>query len=142
MYGWQEAPFFGLKWGEYRRESEDMKMLSPRLLELLDHLDEFVGGRLVVNRTYTESTQHGFHPRGMAFDGRIEGMDLLDQFINITRFPWGGIGLYGEDVWNTAGFHVDVRERRPQSRWACVRGEGGERRYVALTRHQFRGLDK
>jgi len=66
-------------------------------------------------------------------------MSILEQFIEITRFPWGGVGLYGSDVWRNPGFHVDVRETKDnrQARWAC-RMLAGVRTYDALTDQYIR----
>jgi hypothetical protein len=138
MLSWDKAPH-DVRWAAYRERSPDVPVLSARLKALLDALDDHVGGKLYVHRTYDGGGTSGQHPLGRAFDGRVEGMDLLAQFITITRFPWGGLGLYGPDVWNNPGFHVDVREQLPQARWCCVLREG-RRSYEALTPAHLRAV--
>ena len=137
---WQHAPF-NIAWQTYKVLSPDLQELHPRLITLLDALDAHVAGRLFVHRTWSGGGGGGQHPLGTAFDGRIIGHSVLAQFIEITRFPWGGVGLYGPDVWHNPGFHVDVREvpGDRQARWAC-RMRAGVRVYEGLTEEYLRGI--
>ena len=135
---WENAPH-DVAWSTYRERSPDVPKLSRRLVALVDALDEHVRGKLVVHRTWDGAGTTGQHPQGTALDGHIEGVDILNQFLIVSRFPWGGLGLYGPDVWHHPGFHVDVRDALPQARWAC-RLRNGKREYVPLVAAYLRSL--
>jgi len=120
---------FNLSWEQYEAHGPGIDHVDVRLIVLLTDLNAYVGNKLYVHCLYDEDRDpQNLHRLGLACDGHIQGMHLIDQFICISRFPFKGIGLY--TAWNHAGFHVDIRNKRIGARWGCMlKGE-----YVALNK--------
>ena len=123
---------FNIPWEEYRVTDGNLKGISNKLIRLLDDLDIYVGGKVVAHCLLDNRSSSNYHTRGMACDLHIEGLHPLEQFIVAGRFPFTGIGVYGNDVWNNPGLHVDVREvSKAGARWALTVDSKGLR-YVPL----------
>jgi len=113
-------------WGDRRR-------VHRNLVFLLDAFRAFIGRPVVIHNAYAQNghTDESYHYRGMAVDLHVEGLSVFDQFIEATRFEFGGIGVY--PFWNNPGLHLDIRPRSgafaPEARW--MRTKAGV--YVPLT---------
>jgi len=118
---------FNLSWRQYEDSGPGIDHVDVRLIVLLRDLNDYTGKNLMVHCLYDEDrAPDNLHRQGLAADGHIENMGLLDQYVCISRFPFKGIGLY--TAWNHAGFHVDLRNQKIGARWAC-RKQG---EYVAM----------
>ena len=125
---------FNLTWLEYHARGPYIERVDVRLIVLLSDLNDYTNGKLWVHCLYDNARiPDNLHRRGLAADGHIEGMSLIDQYICISRFPFKGIGLYS--YWNNPGFHVDLRARKIGARWGCR--EKGD--YVELNETFLRG---
>jgi hypothetical protein len=125
---------FNLPWEEYEAYGPEIENVDVRLIVLLHDLNEYTGNRLYVHCLYDEDRKpKNLHRQGLACDGHIEAMSLIDQYVCISRFPFKGIGLY--PVWKPepGGFHVDIRNQRIGARWGCKKK--GE--YVSLNTDFF-----
>ena len=70
------------------------------------------------------------HGQGLALDGHVKGVDLLDIYLAAEREGFTGIGVYN---W---GIHVDVRIGDP-ARWCRIGGK-----YFPLDAENFDFLRK
>lgn len=126
MIDWSKIRWFSPEenWG-------DIFKIHPQLVELLDRMREYAGRPIIIHEAYATSghSPNSYHYLGMAADCHIKGLNVIDQYLIAERFPWGGIGVYGRDVWNRPGLHVDVRPGH--ARWGCMKVEG-KRKYVPL----------
>jgi len=123
---------FNLPWKQYEASGPMIDKVDVRLIVLLRDLNDFVHNKLYVHCLYDEARNAAnVHRLGLACDGRIEDMPLIEQFVCISRFPFKGIGIY--PAWNNPGFHVDLRNSRIGARWGCKKK--GE--YVALNSQFF-----
>lgn len=114
---------FNLPWEQYEDSGPGVSHVDVRLMVLLRDLNEYTGMKLTVHCLYDENrAPENLHRQGLACDGHIENMNLIDQYVCISRFPFRGIGMYTS--WNHAGFHVDLRKQKIGARWACkVKGQ-------------------
>ena len=131
---------FNIPWEEYRTKPGNLKGISSKLVHLLDDLDIYVDGKVVAHCLLDDRASSNYHTRGMACDLHIEGLHPLEQFIVARRFPFTGIGVYGDDVWYNPGLHVDVREvSKAGARWARIK-DGDTLRYVPLDLEYIRRI--
>jgi hypothetical protein len=110
--------------------------MEVALLIRLDHLRGLTGGHGIhINCAYATAghAPNSYHYKGMAADGYIEDMSLLDQYLLSERVGFKGLGVYGRGVWNTPGLHWDIRDTLYFSRW--TRTASGA--YVPLTAEAF-----
>jgi hypothetical protein len=114
-------------------------------IEIMRPLDAFAdwlaarGHRFVIHCAY-EARETGYHPHGVAVDGHIPGMSVVDQYLAAERFDdFNGIGVYPD--WNNPGLHIDARPKAfklgGDARWGCIK-MGDRRHYVALDADFFR----
>jgi hypothetical protein len=109
---------FNLSWAQYEEGGPGIDRVDVRLLMLLGDLNKYTDDNLIVHCLYDdERDPENLHRQGLACDGHIENMHLIDQYVCISRFPFKGIGLY--TAWNHPGFHIDLRNQRIGARWAC-----------------------
>lgn len=128
---------FNIPWEEYRSKPDNLKYVTSKLIYMLDDMDSYVSGKLVVHCVVdADRPSSNYHARGMAADLHIDGLSVLDQFIVAGRFPFTGIGVYGNDVWHNPGLHVDVRRAKIGARWARIM-DGKGLRYVPLDMGYF-----
>jgi hypothetical protein len=113
-------------WGNWRKVHRD-------LIYGLDALRAFLGLPIVIHNAYDTRghTDGSYHYRGMAVDGHVECLSLMDLFFALARFDeFNGIGLY--PYWTLdgkpkgkrcPGFHADIRPKserfKPDSQWMC-----------------------
>ena len=123
---------YNLSWKQFEESGPGVDKVDVRMLMLLRDLDAYTGNSLMLHCVYDEDRDpENLHRQGLAADGHIHNMNLIDQYVCISRFPFKGIGLY--TAWNNQGFHVDLRNQRIGARWACkTQGE-----YVALDSQFF-----
>ncbi len=129
---WQEIDYFSPDspgWGDWRR-------LDRVLISTVDEIRKFARRRFFVHCAY-EERQKGYHPRGMALDGHIEGLHAVEQFEIASRFDTiNGLGFY--TWWNRPGIHLDTRHliRRYDydARWMSLKK--GE--YLPITAENMR----
>ncbi len=107
---------------------------DPAFIEKLGVLDDFSGGQFWIHRlTDPNATKNSQHRKGLAADGHIKGLSVLDMWVMIERFNFSGVGLYGPEVWNNPGFHIDDRRKYPGARWGQWKNPTNQRReYTAL----------
>jgi hypothetical protein len=130
---------FNIPWEEYRTKPDNLKGVTSKLIRLLDELDIYVGSKVVTHCVVDQRNSSNYHTRGMACDLHIEGLDVVDQFIVAGRFPFTGIGMYAEGVWNNPGLHLDIREVKVGARWARIMDDKGLR-YVPLDMEYIRRI--
>lgn len=124
---------FNLAWSQYEESGPGIDHVDVRLIVLLRDLDTYTGNDLMLHCVYDEDrAPENLHRQGLAADGHIHNMNLIDQYVCISRFPFKGIGLY--TAWNHPGFHVDLRKQKIGARWACQKAG----KYVALNEEFFR----
>ena len=128
-------------WRELPREL--IQSVDSTLISRLSSFDIFAEGHLVIHRLLDPSAgDTSQHRLGFAADCHIEGLSVLDQYLMAERFNFGGVGVYGRDVWTrTPGLHLDTRPDFPCKKWGC-RIVNGKRAYVALDREFFLHLLK
>lgn len=123
------APFFTPEenWGDWRKVHKELifNLLAFR---------RFVNRPVVILNAYELTGHTGeYHPKGMAADFYVKGMNVVDQFIALTRFDgFNGIGIYPH--WRPqGGLHGDIRPKEnrfdPDARW--IRNKAGN--YITLT---------
>jgi len=124
---------FNKKYRDYKPDII-MDLVDPKLIELLDEFDAMVRGKLYIHRMYDENAGHrSQHRAGRAADVHVQGMHVLDQWTLAERLPWGGLGVYGPDVWRHPGLHLDVRPGIVGARWGYRKSPKTERKiYVGL----------
>ena len=124
---------FNERWSVVREKPEMLQPVMLRLINALDELDGLLDGGLLIHCLYDADRESGnYHKRGMACDCHIQGWHPLDQFLFVERQQlFAGIGIYGCDIWNNPGLHVDMRDGRA-ARWAFKAGDSGGRVQVAL----------
>jgi len=126
----------------YNKLWKDVRLdpnITYELRTTLDLVEGYVGaGKLYIHRLYDPNAgPTSQHKHGKAADGHIEGMHVLDQYVLMERFPFTGLGIYPQDIWNNPGFHVDVRKSSIGRRWGYIPKSDGGRRMVALGRNFF-----
>lgn len=115
-----------------------LKGVNVELISKLSALNIRSGGRLFIHRLYDPSaSSRSQHFHGTAADVHIEGLSVIDQYLMAERINFGGVGVYGKDVWTrTPGLHVDVRSDFPTAKWGC-KLTNGRKDYVALDQGFF-----
>ena len=118
------------RWESFSEKEENTIHVQKRLMNALDKLDTLLEGSLVIHCIYDEDRdENNFHRQGLACDCHINGWHPLDMFFFIERqYLFTGIGVYGPDVWNNPGLHLDLRDR--PGRWAFKRKDGDEGRVM------------
>lgn len=126
---WDTIRNFSIKenWG-------DPFMIEKDLMVKLEALRMYVKKPIVIHCAYstTGHSPHSQHGSGNACDINIKGLSVIEQFLVALRFDFRGYGLYGRDVWNNEGLHLDVRTTRQPAFWGCQRNQNGEKTYVLL----------
>lgn len=122
---------FNIPWRELKTKNHYLVHVNPRLIEALNTLDWFSGFRVVCHMLYDESRPlTNMHRRGLAADIHINGFNVLDQYLWVQRFNlFGGVGIYGPDVWRNPGVHVDLRDAGLDARGARWAFRAKERRF-------------
>jgi len=128
---WDKVKSFGKdeNWG-------DPFMVHAQLVFAMQELRDLANAPIVIHCAFdtTGHSSKGYHPKGMAVDFHIVGMDVVDQFLLAEKIGlFGGIGLYGPGEWNNPGLHCDIGKKG--RRWCRVNG-----RYMTLTSSFFRGI--
>ncbi len=123
-----------LPWQEFKRKGLVLPGTDPGFIQKLDALDDYSGGKFWIHRlTDPNARKRSQHRNGKAGDGHILNMSLLDMWVMIERFGFKGVGLYGPDVWNNPGFHVDDRNKNIGAKWGQWKNpQTGRREYTAL----------
>ncbi len=130
---WSEIEYFKPDgpdmWGDWRK-------LDRVLIGVADKIRKFARRRFKIHCGW-EPRAKGYHPRGMALDGHLEGLHPVEQFEIATRFDQlNGVGLY--TWWRNPGIHIDVRHLTYRlnydSRWISLRK--GE--YLPVTAENMR----
>jgi len=98
----------------------DPNQIEQELLFRLDIFRAFVGKPVLIHAAWAADghAADSAHYRGEAVDCHVQGLSLIDSWIQAERFGWGGIGLY--PLWANSGLHLDVRSRGPnqaEARW-------------------------
>lgn len=131
---WKLLRYFGPaeNWGDPQR-------MDLNHLLMLDKLRAKLGTRMIVTcGTQGKHVENSLHGLGLATDivfPELRPENLLDVFIEASRLPFGGIGLY--PFWKHAnvirgGIHLDSR-KGDRAYWIGVHGiQGQEQTYVAL----------
>lgn len=111
---------FNIPWRELKEKSHYLVYVDRELIYRLDRMDLYTGFKVVCHCLYDEDRDPtNYHYRGKAADLHIDGMHPLEQLLFAEKLNFfGGIGVYGCDVWRHPGLHVDIREREVGARWA------------------------
>ena len=104
---------FNLKFSKV--PSEKLLDVKVELIEVLQKIDEYSGGKLWIHRLHSSGNPTSQHYHGRAADGHIEGLSVIDQYVLLERFNPGGLGLYGPDIWTSPGFSTPYACWRPSS---------------------------
>ena len=117
--------------GEWK---EDSKKVDENLVILVDKFATFMkkrykGSMCIIHVAYEERATDSQHPLGKAVDLHFVGVPLLDQFLEATRFPFKGIGVY--PFWKKPGLHLDIRDAELAAHW--WRAKDGEYKYLDHT---------
>lgn len=120
----------------------DIEQVNPILIKQLDDMRKYANHPFILHEVYSSTghTKNSYHYYGAAADGHfIESfkntnpLDLIDQyFLAVKIFGNSAIGLYGRDIWNNPGIHVDIRPYI--ARWACTKMNSGKEEYLPLNR--------
>lgn len=116
----------------------DPGLMDAHLVTMLDQFREYIGRPcLVTSGTQGIHSLNSLHYSGRAIDFVVDCGDRsrFDVFLELSRFPFTGIGVYPDWKWEgrarVIGFHVDNRaitytDGRVQARWlrAFDRDEG------------------
>ncbi len=143
----EEMAVYNIPWSNVKTDGYLMENVSEELVILLDKIDAYSGGKVIIHRLFDQTARKtSTHRKGLAADGHIEDLNVLDQYVLLERFSPPGLGLYPKDVWLNTGFHVDVRDlsNKPEgacSRWAYVSHLGG-RKMVPINKDFFEHVIK
>ena len=111
---------FNIPWRELKEKNHLMVYVHRDLIRALNDMDFYTGFKVVCHCLYDgDRKPTNYHYRGMAADLHIAGVHPLEQWMFAEKLNlFGGIGIYGPDVWNNPGLHVDIRNRQVGARWA------------------------
>lgn len=123
---WDKIKYFSPNenWGNINK-------ISIELLDKLEKMREYAKVPFIIHCAYAINghADKSYHYLGMAVDGHFKGMSVISQFLIADRF-FNGIGMYGLDVWNNPGIHVDIRPYT--ARW-CNTTMEGKKEYLPIT---------
>lgn len=128
---WTKIKYFSKdeNWGDISKIQDD-------LIYRLDKMREYAGRPFIIHCAYelTGHSKNSYHKLGMAVDGHFKDINLIDQFLIADKFFGdAGIGIYGRDVWNNPGLHLDIRPYI--ARWAYKKGA-----YISISNEYFQYL--
>lgn len=111
---------FNIPWRELKERNAYLVHVHPDLIHCLNRMDLYTGFQVVCHCLYDEDRDlTNYHRQGLAADLHIEKMHPLEQLLFAEKLNlFGGIGVYGPDVWRHPGLHVDIRDREVGARWA------------------------
>lgn len=136
MSHWEALKYFNEKenWGTPSK-------MKISFLRKLDQARHFIGCPFIITQgTGGTHLPNSEHDRGNAADLIIlSSRHPIDLLIDLSRFPFGGIGYYPHWKYQNkvvGGWHLDDRDTlkgdRPAARWMGVLDEHGSQIYVAL----------
>jgi uncharacterized protein YcbK (DUF882 family) len=118
---WTRLKYFSKKenWG-------DPFLMNRDLILKLHAMRIFTNKPFIIHCGYATSG-HSFHSQhylGNAVDFHIKGLSPLEQFLIALKFGFKGYGIYGKDVWNNPGLHLDVRPSMYPIFWGWTKQDG------------------
>lgn len=130
---WQNCKLLkpGMAWGDASKMNKWVVLELDAALSHLGrpfHIDCGCQGSHVANSE---------HAPGDAVDVCFPGasrLDLLDIFLEVSRFKFTGIGVYPD--WKMPGLHVDFRKAPYRALWLGATC-GAKQEYKALTRNEM-----
>lgn len=115
--------------------------MKREILLPLDDFREHLGVIIYVTSGYREKSHSleggSQHNLGLAVDIVVPAFSgtILDLFIEATRFPFKGIGIYRDWHWagkKIGGLHLDARNESKGAHWFCYKNPAGIQEYIAL----------
>jgi hypothetical protein len=106
----------GLRYFDQYESWGDSERMDRELLGYLDEFRHFLGMKVVVLcGTQGQHVANSQHPYGKAVDIIVPNWKkhILDLMLAATRFPFRGLGIYPDWVYNkkrVGGLHLDTRD--------------------------------
>lgn len=98
--------------------------MSRGFVSKLDDMRERLGRVINIHSGYAEKghSTYSRHYRGLAGDLDIDGLNVVDQFLEALKHDFDSYGIY--TWWNTPGLHLDVLKGSPLDKfwWSPKRG--------------------
>ena len=106
--------------------------VKKRLVITLEEIRRHVNRPVHVHCAYQQRDKPSWHSNGRAADIHIEGFNVLEQFVVVTRWDViNGIGVY--PWWRNPGLHIDLRPRGLRHSYDARWGSPAPGEYVPLT---------